>query len=309
MLSSFQSRLEIDLLWGGNSTTNAGIFRVGSQVTDSGTTQVYAVHSGTWAPAIMAGLENALVDIYDDDGAGGIPSSLLTTAGATTVSAVDFANKRVTFTGTEAELDLLTAPTATACYAFFTGSYGAQMVGLVEIAQNTGTLFGVAGGTYGLWQGNSYAVGSTELTWDKLIAGLDGPAGRGCDEDITVYLNPWTWTNVMTDLASQRQYDGSYSRKRLEQGSMGLVFAGQTGNITVKSTGYMKEAVALAFPTKSIMRLGAVDITFNTPGMEKDQFFYHLPNNAGLGFRAYANQAIFTPRPAFCNLYTGISNT
>ena len=304
MLNSFYKRCEIEYFYGGSHTRWGGVFRIGSQVTDSGTTQIYNVHAETWAPMIMAGLENATFDVYDDDGTAEAPSTKLNATTAVTVSKVDFANKRVTLTGVEAELDALASPSGTATYAYFEGQFGKQMVGLTQQVNNTGTLFGIAGGTYSLWQGNEVSAGSTSLTFSKAIAAVDAPAGRGLDEDFCLYVSQGAWTNLMTDQAALRRYGAEMSMK---QGAKALSFAGQTGDIEIKPHGFIKDGMALGVPKGKVQRLGATDMTFKVPGMDED-FLYQLPSNAGYGMRAYANLAIFQPGPAHCLLIDDIVN-
>jgi len=306
MMNSFYKRLEIQYLYGGSNPRWSGVFRFGSQTDDSGTTQTYNVYAETWAPCIMAGLEGCKLDIYDDDGTNGAPSTKLNTTAAVVVQSVDFANKRVTVTGVEAELDTLVSAPATACYAFFEGAFGAEMVGLSTIAANTGTLFGIAGGTYSMWTGSEVSAGSTNLTFSKVIKAYDEPAGKGLDGDATLYVPQRAWSNMMTDQAALRRYG---AQRDIRQGARGLVFEGQTGQIRIQPHGMIKQGMAVGIPDGSCKRLGATDITFRVPGMEEEQFLYQLPSNAGYGIRAYANQAIFTPQINGCVLIDDIVNS
>jgi hypothetical protein len=306
---SFLKREECRLLYGGDGTTESGVFRFGSQVTDSGTTQVYNVLTASWAPGVMAGLENCLIDIYDDDGSGGVASTKLNATGDVTITKVDFANQRVTVTGVEAELDALASPPTLACYAYFKGAKDAEPEGLITIAQNVGSLFGIDAAVYGLWAGNEYAVGSVALTFDKILKGLDPAVEKGLESDVIVNLNPKTWTNVMSDLAAARAYDDSYSVKKLANGAKAIEFYGQNGLIEVRSHAFIKQGIALAYPKAGcVERLGACSMTFNIPGMA-DEMIYILPSNAGYGFRVYANEAPFCSRPGECVVWTGIVNS
>jgi len=71
----------------------------------------------------------------------------------------------------------------------------------------------------------------------------------------------------------------------------------------------IKEGEAMAIPMARVRRLGAVDITFKTPGMGDDEFFLHLADAAGFELRCYTDQHIFLETPAKAVRYYGIVNT
>lgn len=308
MMRSFHKRLEILYLYGGATPRWGGVCRIHSQTDDSGTTQTYTVYPETFAPGILSGLEGAIVDLYDDDGTAEAPSTLLSTAGSITVTAVSFTSPTtatITLTGTEAELDLATSPDGTACYLYFNTAFGNEMTGLTGIARNTGTLFSVAGGTYGQWQGNTQTL-SGALTFGQVLEGFDGPAGRGgLDGQACAYVPIRSWTHLAQDEAALKRHGGSSSK--LKNGARALEFMGQGGVIQVKPYSMIKQGMWLGLPKDGPKRLGATEMTFNVPGMEEEKFLYQLPTKAGLGVRAYANQAVFCPRPAQCVIGEGIS--
>lgn len=308
MIKSFHKREEVRHIYGG-ATLYSGICRLGARTVDAGTTQTYAVRDQDWAPGIMAGLEGAKLDGYNDNGAGGIPSTKLNATSAITVESVNFSDHEITLTGVEAELDLLNTPATTAVFLYYQGSFGNEPQGAVRIASNEGTLFEINAALFGLWEGNTYPVGNTDLLFDKILKGFDGPVEKGLMEGATLLMNPKTWTNAMTDLAALRKYDGSYSKKKLTNGSEGIEFAGQFGGLIIKPSLFIKEGIALGYPTGEFERIGATDMTFKVPGMEKEDFMYQLPSNAGYGVRAYSNEAPFIPTPGKCVLFTGIINS
>lgn len=309
MIRSFYKREEIKHLYGGSSSIYTTLGRLGLRSDDSSTVQTYAVATGHWAPGIWAGLEGALVDAYDDDGTGGAPSTKLNTGGDITVTSVDFAAKSVTLTGVEADLDKLTTSTTTGAYLVFKGAFGKDGNGAVVISTNTGTLHNIAGGTYSLWQGNTYSASSAALTFSKTLKAYDDPVGRGLQEDVCQYTNPKTWTNLMSDLAALRQYDNSYSPSKNKNGSKGIEFCGQFGSLELKPHIFMKEGISLGCAKKRWKRLGATPMTFKVPGMEEEKFLYQLPSNAGYANRAYSNEALFSDHPAYNVLITDIVNS
>jgi hypothetical protein len=112
----------------------------------------------------------------------------------------------------------------------------------------------------------------------------------------------------MNDLSALRQYVGKAGGE-IEQGSDGIKFHGQSGSMELVPHILMKPSEAVFFPKGELMRPGASELTFQTPGKSDKELFEHLPDHAGYGLRNYWNQALFCAAPAKCLLVTDIVNS
>jgi hypothetical protein len=144
----------------------------------------------------------------------------------------------------------------------------------------------------------------------KILSGLALAVGRGLLEDVVVLLNPDSFANIMSDLAAQRKFDGSYSKKKAENGSESVVFYGQNGMIELLPHPMVKSGEAFALPLDIIQRVGSTDVSFRGegPNGQEDYLFQNTSTN-GWTCRAYTDQAILIEQPAFCVKFTGIVAT
>lgn len=316
MLNSAGKRVELEHIYG---ALGYGLGNV-TAISGTSTTRALTVSIPTWSAALWAGLEGAHLDIYDNDGAAGaldnagtnmtVASTKLNSNADVIVTSVDIANRKINVSGNATDLGGVDTAAAAAggCYLYFTGSKGNEWTGALPIATNTGTLFSVLGGTYSFFQGNLVSAGSAPLSIQKILDSLSGPVARGLDEKITFYMNPRTWTNVMSDLAALRRFDGAYSRGKGETGFERVVLYSQNGEIELVPHPLLWQGLAFGIPTKQFKRLGAVDLTFNLPGSDKE-FFFNLTSAAGIALRCYTMQALFTHAVAKCVVINNITNS
>jgi hypothetical protein len=183
-----------------------------------------------------------------------------------------------------------------------------EMVGLKLIAANlTGTLFGISAAAYDLWAGNIINLGNTALTFAKIQDAIAQLVARGLKSPLTIYVNPFSWANLLTDQAALRMYDSSYSSADVDNGSESITFHSQNGKLTIKSHIYIKEGDALFEVPKQVKRIGSTDWTFGVPGSMNGQVWF--PNaDTSVSYRAYSAQSIFVEKPAQSLFMTGISN-
>lgn len=297
MLASFKKRLEILALYG-----QMGIGQV-SAVTPTSASAAVTISNAQWATGIWAGSEGMPVDVYSALSSG----TKRTAGGFATVASVDIANKVVTLTcanSTDA------GNIAVNDYLFFGGQYSTnEMAGIAKITSNTGTLFNISATTYSLWAANSYSCSSAALSMSKLLAGAAKPVGKGLEEKLTVLLSPGAFTNVNSDLAALRRFDGSYSKKKLSNGTESLEFHGVNGLMELVPSIYVKEGHALGIPAKQCMRIGGTDTTMTMPGQASDQLVLQIPDVAAYEMRLYTEQGFFCQRPGWMIEYTGIVNS
>lgn len=312
MLKSSEKRLEIAMLYGNNNIGQAPVQTVSIA---SGMVPV-AISAGTWATGIFSGSENANVvfavaadntavdslrsfkiakvdvdarTIYVAVGTAGTPGAL-----ATLVTALGAGALNVHFFGT------VSGSAGTFAYA--------EMAGLKKILTNTGSLFGIDASSYDLWKGNS-VVTSGQLTMAKVLSAASKAVQRGLDSDAVVMVNPSTWADLASNLAALRRFDGSYSKKKASNGSEELEYIGQNGALKIVAYNIVKEGDCFIFPEDKVMRIGARDLGLNDPTRPEDEIFFTIPGKAGVGLRAYTNQAIFLEAPAQGVYISGIVNS
>jgi hypothetical protein len=299
MVESMAKKLEIVCLYGGGST---GIGQVDSSVNTDATHTVATFLQAQWAPGIWSGSEGMKLDAYHTSF-----GTKLSANAAFVVDSVDYANRAITLSGNSTDIAAFdTQAAAGTVELVFYGAYGAEMNGLDVQTINTGTLFGIAGASFALWQGNTYAVGGA-ITMGKILDSLVAPIARGgLQEKVTVFVPCRAWEVLNDDLAALRVLDQSYKPSKGESGVESIMYHGASGPIEIIGHSCVKEGEAFAVPLKRCKRIGEQDVSFKTPG-RGDQIFDHLPSNAGYELRCYTSQALFIEHLAKCTKLTGIT--
>lgn len=318
MMESLTKRLEVCLLHGHKGI---GEIAIGDFDETSGgaTTATFVLTDASFAAGIWSGIEGAKLVFYSDSDdtiqAGKNINANSDTDTNIIVTAVDVDTKTISVSGSAAAIeDINDISASKALRVYFKGSVQGsestfqrnEMAGLRKIITNTGTLFNISAASYNLWKGNSVSV-SGQLTMGKLLSSISKAVNRGLAEKVVVAVNPDTWANLASDLAALRRFDGSYDKKKGENGFESLVYHGQNGEIEIISHNLVKAAECYIFPPKRCKRIGAQEISFKTPGRE-DEIFLHLPSNAGFELRVYSDQALFVETPARCIYVSGFTN-
>jgi hypothetical protein len=123
-------------------------------------------------------------------------------------------------------------------------------------------------------------------------------------------VNPQTWADLASNLAALRRFDGSYSEKKAKNGSKELEYLSQNGVLKIVAYNLVKEGDCFIFPEDKVMRVGAYELGLNDPtSRDRGEIFFQLPTAAGVGIRAYTNQAIFLEAPAQAVYISGITNS
>lgn len=285
MQKAHRKRLEIQLLHGG---IDIGVV----SSTNSSTTVVMT--QATWSDAMWAGSEGTVIDAYDTTG-------VTQRTGSMTIQSVNLSTRTLTVDATSTSL-------AATDRIFFKGANGNEMNGIHSILANTGSLFNISATTYSMWASSSYSASSAALTFNKVKAAVAQAVGRGLDEDAVVLMNPKTWDNVLSDLAALRRYVEKQGKgTAYEIGSENVVFYSQNGKIELKPHIFCKEGFAYLLVPAHWKRLGATDVTFETPSYG-GQIFTQLASNAGFEVRSYCHEAIFCEKPARQVLLNNIVN-
>jgi len=319
MMESATKRLEVSMIHGQMGIADIAIAGFVETAPDA-TTANFVVSQASWAAGIWAGIEGAKLVFFKD--------TSLTISAGTNVTANDDSDKNVIVTAVNTDTrtisvsgsaaaieDIHDFSAAKALTVYFKGAVTgtgasfayAEMAGLRRIISNTGTLFNINSATWNLWQGNTVAT-TGQMTFSKLLTSVGKAVQRGLNEKVTVLCNPDTWSNLASDLAALRRFDGSYNKKKSENGSESICYFGQNGEIEIVSYNLVKSGEVIIFPPKRCKRIGAQDLSFKTPGRE-GEIFLQLPNSAGFELRNYVDCALFIETPARCVYVSGFTNS
>ena len=126
-------------------------------------------------------------------------------------------------------------------------------------------------------------------------------------EDVCAYVPISAWNTLASAQSGLRMYDNSYKSSGAENGFQKLSFYGANGKIDIEPHPIVKAGEVFIIPKKQFIRVGATDVTFQTPGMDSTEIFLQLPSNAGYEVRAYADQALLCMAPAKCTKVTGFT--
>ena len=293
MLESTTKRIEVLSLYG-----QSGIAAT-TGISASGTTGSFTVSDSSWAIGIFSGSEKTKLDVYNG-------STLINTNAAIQITGVNFNTKLVSYICNSGDAAALNAETVVDIYYY--GAYGKEMAGLDAIITNNTTLFGIDASVYSLWKGNTYDVGSANLTVDKVLKGMNLPVGLGLMESAELHVSTLTWHILATEITGNRVYDDSYNTNNNSNGTRSIKYYAQNGELEVVCNPCVKEGEAFVFPKSKIKRLGAQDVSFKTPG-RGDEIFRQLDGKAGFEMRCYTDQAIFVETPARCLKFINIVNS
>lgn len=285
-------RLELMLLYG----------QQGLGVVESVSTGVITITEASWSPTTWAGMEGCVLEAFTT-----------TAASATqhdtdlTISAINLAagTRTITVTGTSTSVvanDIL----------FFKGAKTTttwnDSAGLMKIVSNSGTLFGIDSTTYNLFAGNTSSSFGTP-TMGKFLSAVTECVDRGMDEKVYLGVCSKSWEVMNADLAANREFDGSYSKSKAENGSQAISYYGQAGEMEVRSMPFLRRGDAVIFPASPFKRIGSSDIGMGVPGLPdaSRQIYFHLEDKNAVEVRSFTDQALFGIAPSHCAKITGIT--
>lgn len=284
MLRSITKKLEIELFYG----------QVGYGIVGSVATNTVTVVTSEWASGIWSGAEKMPVDFYDTTGT--------TLRGSANVTAVSLETYQITF-------DTLSGLGVVATDVMYhKGAFGNEFAGVHKILSNTGTIFGINAASYNLFKGNTYSCSSSALSFSHMEHAIALGVAKGLEGDVTVFVNPTTWADLLTEQAALRRTDSSYSTTEVENGSKSITFFGQNGKVSIEPSIYVKLGYTYILPLDEFMRMGSSDVSFKIPGMGENEYIRQLENTAAVELRVWTDQALFTSAPGHAILVSGIVN-
>lgn len=286
-----EKRAELSLLRG----------QMGLGQVEGNSSGVLTITAASWSPTTWAGMEGAVIEANSSQAATGTQHD-----GDLTISAVDFANRTVTVTGTSTSV-------VANDYLFFNGvidfagdAYN-EGAGLVKIASNTGTLFGISGASYALWQGNTSSSFGTP-SMGKVLAAIVGAVDKGLEEKIVLLVPPKAWEHLNGDLAAQRMFDGSYSKEKAENGAQKISYYGQAGEIEVRAHPYLWRGEMVAFPLSPYKRVGSADVGMGVPGLpDSNNIFFHDTSTDAMEARSFSDMSLFSNQPSTSVYISGVT--
>ena len=288
---SVAKRLEILILYGESAK---GLARVKTAVTavDIGTTFDIVVKDAEWADGIWAGAKGVKLDVYTG-----------TTKNQTvTVTAVNLSTKTLTV---KSDKKVATAVNDVIVYE---GAQGTTFLGLDAImSDNTEPIFNIERKDYELWRSNVSNVAG-KLSVKAILDAAALAVGRGLTGDVNLYVNHKTYESLNESIHSaKRSIDSSYNMSKQNLANKMVCVTYQSGTITVVPSIFVKESEAYMLPPKVCKRIGAQDVSFRTPGFDKDHIFHRMEQNLGFAVRCFTHQALFVEYPAHCVKLTGIT--
>lgn len=281
----------------GTSAALANLGVVGGSVTGANLAapQVVYLTAATWAPGVWNNAINMLVDVYQSNG------STVRETGVTVQAVTDSTKTRLQLYKSGS-----TATVAAGDMILPAGQKGKGCVGVQAILENTGTLFGIAAGTYPMWRCPSFAVGGT-MGRAKLLQGMARLYPNGLTDGGKLFANGMTFAELAEEANALQRYTGNNDDVK-RQGASNLEYSTAAGKVNVALHRYMKQGIAMFIAKDVLKRVGASDLTFSLPGT--NQWFYQeLSNSAGSEIRIYSNQAPIIEIPYYCMEFTGIANT
>lgn len=262
-------------------------------------TGVITITPESWSPTIWAGMEGAVLEAFTTDAATATQHD-----GDLVITKVDFTNRQITVSGTStsvAQNDILFFKGAKTTTSWNEGA------GLVKIAQNAGTLFGIDASSYALWAGNTVSSFGTP-SMGKFLAAATMAVDKGLEEKVMLLVNPMAWEYLNADLASSREFDGSYTREKAENGAQRISYYGQSGEMEVRAHPYLWRSEAVIFPLSPYLRVGSADVGMGVPGLpDSNNIFFHDTSTDTMEARTFSDVAMFCRQPSTSVYISGIS--
>lgn len=199
-------------------------------------------------------------------------------------------------------------------FIFEHGAFGNECLGLESmLKESTGSVFGIPT-SYSLWNGNVYDLvadggesSAAPLSFNHVSNAIADAVSKGLEGKIDLFVNPRTWSDLLSEQTAQRSFDQRFDVKKYENGSQSIVFYSQNGMIEIHSSTYVKAGLAFGLYLKSFERVGSTDVTFKIPGTNED-FMIKLEGAHGIEYRTYADTALFCNGLGLNFLITSISS-
>lgn len=249
----------------------------------SNTAGALVITVDTWCPTLWLGLKGAVINAWTAKTGGSQHNAELT------ITAVNVNTRTVTVSGTNSAV-------VANDHLFFQGTYDVGHYGLMPIARNTGTLFGVSAATYPTWAANSYDVGTSALTLGKILAAAGLSANKGCMEKLTSLVPVRAFQGLVADESALREYGANYSEERAKNGFKAISFFGSSGEISIQPYMYLKEGEFLMFPERWTYIIGSSKMAMELDG---DKMWFDSTTVSSKEMRLFSDLQIFVEKPGY----------
>ena len=296
MVDSITKRAELSALYG-----QVGLAVVSANDYASGTTCNITFTEASWADGIWAGTENAYIDFFNG-------TTKINTNAAVQITAVDFDNRQLAVSGNATDLAAIASTHA----VYFKGANAGSSVfkecpGLVRLATNTGTIYNLNAGTYSLLKGVEHSAGSAAFTLSKILAGVAKSAGRGCEDDLELYVSTRTFSNLSSDQSALRRHGGE---KKAVNGFEAIEFYAPNGLLRIVPHMYVKNGDAIGYAPRQMKRIGSTDLTFKLPQAKGgEEIFLHLQDKNAYELRARYSWTPYCRKPVTLVYFDDIVNS
>jgi hypothetical protein len=256
---------------------------------------------GFVAPALIANLVGAVLDVYQSDGTTLRQGDLVVTAVDPEASAT---TATITVTGTTTNI-------ADGDLVFFDGTLGGTSPGtqfgiFAQAGASSGNMFSIPK-TSSAWRSGSYAAGGA-LTTAKIMEIAAKSVNRG-NPGGKMYLmvNPLRFASLAGLIAAQRSYDQSFAEKESINGVEAITI--RVGSIRTSVVGhpYVFLSEGLSVPADGFVRIGSSDLRVGNPSVSAEESVWHVPGTNTCEMTMFADfQTVVKPQ-AHMVLVTGIT--
>lgn len=259
------------------------------------TSKAILLAPGSFASGIWVGSEGVVLNEVDSTNAVVATGKLVTVDADNGILYVDFVpvaassttSHRLCFQGQESQKEAL---------------------GIQGILSSAGTLFGISTSQYSLWKANQVNCSAQKFTFDFVQKGVAAAVNKGgLQGDIKIYINPRSWSTLITTENGKRVYDKSYMPKEADAGQESITFYHQAGKAEIVAHRMVKEGDAFGLYLDDWSRSGSAEISFTVPGIAKEAIF-PLENSAAWAFRSFSDQYIFNHAPARSIYWSNIND-
>lgn len=268
-----------------------------------------------WAPAIFIGAEDMPIEIHNAAG-----TVLVQRA---EIKGVDILNRILILS----DVGSISAASGAnvGLRIWRKGTKGYEADGVHTILSATGSLFGVAAGTTGLWLANQYNVVGGTLDFASLSAGVQRAYARGLESSLQLHVNSSQFGKMMQNFLTTKVVAGGATLSTTtNEANVGgcctidkdgnLVYGMRTMKFIINSievevvvNDYVKGGFAYGLDIESWRRVGDHDMEFDTKGLGDGQYFSRMSEMAAIEIRMTSDQAPFTARPARNIIFSGLT--
>lgn len=246
---------------------------------------VCVITKATWIPAFWSAQVGAKFVAFDS-----LTGSTQHAANLT-CTAVDVSTRTVTFTSDGTIADL-----AANDYIFPKGQHNDGRIGLLDIAHNTGTLYGISATTYPLWAANAYDVGTSALTVGKILEAAALAANKGAAmEKMVCYVPVKCYQGLVADESALIRRDPN--AKVMKTGAQGIVISSSTGEIEIVPHLLMPEGEFVIYPPDYTYIIGSAEASSS---VAKDgDILFDLEGFSAKELRMFSDNTVFCERPGY----------